>query len=586
MKINKIYSNKEIMEPVLFKDGLNIILGDIKGTGTLKDEHNLGKTSLVHLIDFLLLKRVTKENIFGRFKNKFEGWIFFIELKLPSGKFLTIKRAVSKANVVSFKEHTVPDQDYSKEEEWDYDEMPMISRKKEDAISIFERYLNFDVATDYKIRKFLAYSLRTQYDYADIFRMPKFANGGDIDWKPFLFELLGFNNKSVIEKYKLEEELSTLVSMVKRNSANKSEDILRLKAIIAEKERERGNLKKQATEFNFYLTEKEINTELVTKIENRISWLNSERYRLEYEINKINVSLENNIISDLKEVESIFKETQIYFPKDLKKTYDDLIEFNKSISDERAKYLKDELKESSSQIEEISSELKKLNEDKSSILGVLRETNTFQKYKLLQDEVAKIDDGLVQLKQKLSNLDMVESYKKRIDVLRDEAKIWAEKTRESVLNGNKNFDELRVFFGDIFKETMRGTAVLVANVNREGNPHFESLTFNTEESEEITGKGQGYTAKKVQCASFVLALLCQYSSNNFYKFAYHDGILEGWGDGPKTRFINVVRKLCEIHDIQYIISMIKSDLPTSEIFKEGELRITLDKDKPLFGFQF
>ena len=572
------------MEPIFFKDGLNVVYGDVEETES-KDEHNLGKTSLVHLIDFLLLKGVTKDNLFGKFKNKFDGWVFYIELKMAPDRYLTIKRSVSQPNLVSFKEHVAPNQDFSNEEEWDYKGIKMQARKSDDAITILERYLNFDVIPGFSARFPLAYLLRTQYDYSDIFRMPEFR-GADIEWKPALFELLGFDSKSVIEKYKIDSEIDILGEMVKRSHVSKSEDVFRLQAVISEKERELARVKGQRDKFDFYFSEKEINTELVQTIENKIGRLNSERYRLEYEIERATSSLQNNTVVDLDEIKSVFEEVKVYFPDNLRKNYEDLLSFNSQISKEREKYLKDELKDSTTQLETTSSQLRLLNKEKAEMLEILRETDTFQKYKLLEGEINKLEEHLVQLRQKNADLNAAEGYKKRIEALRDEAKKFSSLTEDSIKKGSPVFDNIRARFGDIFKEVMRGTAVLVSNINREGNPYFESVTFNTEESDEITGKGQGYTATKVQCAAFVISLLCEYSSKRFYKFAYHDGILEGWGDNPKLRFIQQVRELCSMYDIQFIFSIIKSDLPKTPLFKEGEKILTLDKAKPLFGFEF
>jgi uncharacterized protein YydD (DUF2326 family) len=58
MKLSKLYSNQDnLFEPIIFNDGLNIILGEMRLPENLdKDSHNLGKTTLGLLIDYCLLK--------------------------------------------------------------------------------------------------------------------------------------------------------------------------------------------------------------------------------------------------------------------------------------------------------------------------------------------------------------------------------------------------------------------------------------------------------------------------------------------------------------------------------------------------
>jgi len=66
MKLCKIYSNDETQfHNIEFQDGLNVILAEITDRSkTDKDTHNLGKTLLISLIDFLLLKQIKDKSKF------------------------------------------------------------------------------------------------------------------------------------------------------------------------------------------------------------------------------------------------------------------------------------------------------------------------------------------------------------------------------------------------------------------------------------------------------------------------------------------------------------------------------------------
>ena len=56
------------------------------------------------------------------------------------------------------------------------------------------------------------------------------------------------------------------------------------------------------------------------------------------------------------------------------------------------------------------------------------------------------------------------------------------------------------------------------------------------------------------CVAFDIALLVSYSSHSFYRFVYHDGVLEGLDDRVKQR-------ICYEYGLQYILSLIDSDIP-------------------------
>jgi len=588
MKISKIYSNNELMNPIIFNAGFNVIYGDVKNEQIVKkNEHNLGKTSLVHLIDFLLLKKITKRHFLSKHKNKFKSWVFYIEIELEKDRFLTIKRPVDSPTLISFKEHSERDQDFSSMEEWDHKNIKMSAKKEIDAVSVLEGYLKFTVLQNYTFRHFLAYLLRTQYEYENVFRMRQFE-GLDVDWKPQLFNLLGYQEEKVLDKYKVQYEIKSYKSILKTIGGNKKNtgDAYDLKATIAEKERERSEIVEQIDKFDFYLREKKLNKDLVEEIGTEIGRLNSERYRLDCEIKRIRESLKYHVTFDVDEVKELFEQSNIIFPNELKKSYEDLLQFNSSLSQERSKYLKEDLKTNLEYIGKIEEELRKLNQEKDYVLSFLRETDTFSKYKSLQNDIYRVNEQISQLKLKLDSLGTAENYQKKVDMLKRESKEIASEVKEVIDKGSELFDSINSIFKDVFRRTMDHTALLVVKPNQEGNPDFEVITIDDKDKEQLTGQGEGYTATKVQCAAFVLAILATYNKEHFFKFAYHDGLLESWGDHPKVNFFNEVRKICAEYDIQYTVSVIRSDVPEDFDFKEGEIIAKLTDEKPLFGFNF
>ncbi|MFZ2038853.1 MAG: DUF2326 domain-containing protein [Minisyncoccia bacterium] len=588
MKLSKIYSNNKLMTPIKFNGGFNVIYGDVEDKKEVQNEHNLGKTSLVHLIDFLLLKTLNKKHFLSKHKVKFKDWVFYLEIELSKNNYITIKRAVDTATVVSFKEHNCSDQDFSKTDEWNCENVRLQSKKEKDAVTVLEEYLNFSVLQNFNARHFLSYLLRTQYDYDNIFKMRQFE-GLDIDWKPQLFALLGYKEEEVLEKYRVQGEIknySTLLKTIIGNKKSATSDSYNLKGAIAEKEKERQTILNEINKFDFYLREKKLNKELIDETEVKISRLNSERYRLEYEIKRIKESLESHTTFNLKEIEEVFEQAKIFFPLQLKKDYEELLEFNESLSSERAKYLKEDLAGNMEHLENISNNLRKLNQEKEEVLAFLRDTDTFIKYKSFQNEIFKLDEQINQFKLKLQSLGTAENYEKKIDELKIESKEVAKMVKEVIDQGSDIFESIKAFFTDLFKKTMDHTAILIVKPNQEGNPDFEQITLDDKDEDQLTGQGDGYTATKVQCASLVLAILATYKKERFYKFAYHDGLVESWGDSPKLNFFNEIRQFCNNYDVQYTISVIKSDVPNNFKFKNEEIIATLSHEKPLFGFNF
>lgn len=202
MKLSQLYANKSFKN-IAFNDGLNLVLAKVtKKLDLNKDSHNLGKTTLIAVIDFMLLKEVKEEHIFKTYQDKFSGYVFFLEILLNSGEYLTIKRAVDAPTKISFKTTTVSS-NLLNEETWDKSNISF-----DKAGITLNEYLAFDILKQWPYRKSVTYFLRSQKDYNDVFQLSKFSKGKDIDWKPFMFDLLGFTGSLLSEKYETDSKIS------------------------------------------------------------------------------------------------------------------------------------------------------------------------------------------------------------------------------------------------------------------------------------------------------------------------------------------------------------------------------------------
>jgi uncharacterized protein YydD (DUF2326 family) len=217
MKLSKIYANLPF-DPVQFRDGLNVVAARVTNKGDMgKDSHNLGKSSLLSVIDYMLLKELKKDNhIFALQQDKLKDYIFYLEIELNSGWFLTIRRSADRTTntKIAFRKHQEQYQDFSVGgSEWDHEDMPLKAAK-----SFLNQQLEFTILPNVDYRKSLTYFLRGQSDYQDVFQLEKFKRGKDKDWKPFLFELLGFQNDLLKKKYELtviqEEQQKTIEGIV------------------------------------------------------------------------------------------------------------------------------------------------------------------------------------------------------------------------------------------------------------------------------------------------------------------------------------------------------------------------------------
>lgn len=591
MKLSKIYSNNPNFKEITFNEGFNVIYGDVESkvdpsTGRAH-EHNLGKSSLVHLLDFMLLKGTAADQIFSKHKEKFSNWVFFLEVKLNNDKFLTIRRAVNPSSKVSFKEHFSKYQNFTQEMVWDFSDLSINSKTNEENPKyILNNFLDYDVNSDYGYRGSIGYFLRTQADYGDVFKLNKFA-GSDSTWKPPLFGLLGFNPLSLEKKYEHDLENKEEVKIISRLKASiESEEVYELKAAIEAKTSERDQLKMTIAKFDFYKKEQGINSNLIKNTEREISQQNNTLYSLSYSLEQTRQAIDSTsrIKFSLKDVKRIFDETKIYFPDALSRDYEDVERFTKQLTTERNKYLKEELVEIQEKLSKTNAQLKELNTKRKEAVLLLGEKDTFVKYQKYQDDLIRTETDIARFKAKLENAETIESYQLSVENRGHEIKKLVEDIKSSINAGNKEFIEIKGLFNSYFKEIMGYTALLIVKPNKQDNVIFETSVLS--KSEDLTGKDDGYTFKKALCACFVLALLANYSEKSFFRFAYHDGIMESWGDNPKINFLELIRNITAQYGIQYIISVIKSDIPESFDLETAEIRRTLTEEDTLFGIDF
>ena len=142
MKLSKLYCNDKRFKTVYFKEGFNLILGNVDNKNK-NDTHNLGKTTLIEIVDYMLLK--SSSHFFnGKSKEEiFKGFEFFLEVELDKG-FVTIKRSVKNPKI-SLQIHNEKNQDFIDFEDWDFKDIKLDIAKNE-----LNKLFNFDLKSDYR----------------------------------------------------------------------------------------------------------------------------------------------------------------------------------------------------------------------------------------------------------------------------------------------------------------------------------------------------------------------------------------------------------------------------------------------------
>lgn len=579
----RIYSNQSsIFPPVSFEQGLNVILAEIRlPENQDRDTHNLGKTILGRLIDFCLL--LGRDPKFFLFKNQplFEEFIFFLVLQLPDDSFLTIRRSVSSHSKIAFKKHIdkFDELENFSAEQWDHYDVSF-DRARE----LLDSYLGWRDLKPWTFRNILGYILRSQDDYKDVFQLQKFA-GPHSDWKPLLAHLLGFNHKIVSERYLKEKELTekqALESQTLTVLGQSVEDASKVEGLLLLKKRDAERKEELLSRFDFDTIDEERSREILDELDEQISILTQRRYSLGKQIKRIKFSIEENKAKfSVEDVSALFGELNIVFAGQIKKDFAQLVEFNKAITSERRKYLREELAELEEELHSVNDELSQSNQRRSGALRLLGNTDAFEKYRQETANLVQLKADIESLERTKETLHRLQATRIEIRSIKDTLNSLHTRIESDVEEKNSDkdsiFSMIRLYFSEIIEEVLDQKALLSVAVNKEAHLEFRAEIL--DETGQATSADLGHTYRKLLCIAFDMALLRAYEKFKFPRFVFHDGIFESLDRRKKENLLEVLRKFCD-NNFQSIITLIDTDLPeradeSDTVFSENEIALVL-----------
>lgn len=582
MKLSRLYSNKpDTFEPVDFVPGLNVIMAEIRlPENRNKDTHNLGKTTLGRLLDFCFLSRKDEKFFLFKHLDLFKEFVFFLEIELEDASFVTIRRSVQDATKIAFKRHNASHQNFSELAliGWDHQDVPL-KRAKE----LLDGLLDWRALTPWSYRKVLGYLLRSQEDFREVFQLRKFVSKHS-DWKPFLAHMLGFNSELVTKLYAKGQELQKKqenAKDLKRELSGAVEDISKIEGLLLLKQKEAEKKQAWLEVFDFREQDKENTKKVVDEVDKRIAELNAQRYSLSQNRKKVQESLqEDQILFCPDEAEQLFSEVGVLFRGQIKKDFQQLIAFNRAITEERRAYLQEELVEIDSDLKRLNADLSVLGKKRSKMLSFLTETDVFNKYKQLSDEMVTLRADITSLENQRGYLHKLQDLRAEIRTLTEDYDHLKAEIEVDVETQNADqeslFSTIRIFFSEIVEEVIDRKALLSVALNKAGHLEFKAEIL--DESGNATSADLGHTYRKLLCVAFDMAILRAHMNEKFPLFVYHDGILESLDDRKKENLLQVVRQYADL-GLQSVITLIDSDLPVRAenipVFSPNEIVATL-----------
>lgn len=519
MKIREISSEISSFRNVKFNKNFSIVLGVAKSRGEGKS-HNLGKTTLIELIDHILFGSRDSDRI-KAIKDNFQNPVFTVELRV-NGEPRFIVADYTKKKKASFPT---------------------------------------------EVKQAYEYFIRFQDDYKDEFRKVS-IRGKDLSWKPLLLRLMGFNERPLVEKYEIESTIQDYDKFIEIAASSgmkregRTEEIARLEA-------RRTELLHAIASLNFGSIEDSTSAQLASEVDARILTAKRELFVQRKELSAVTEAIRHTAFVEFspERLEQIYADLNIYFGDQVKRDLADVQEFFAQVTDNRTTALSAMKKRLLDRVSALDAELSNLNEKRAHYLQLIVTRGSIDIYRQLSAQLAEAETELSLLKQDVYK-ESIQTATAERTLLRTQQLTLAAKVASEIDEHDSKFREIKSHYRQIMAEVMDIDSEIVIEKNSTGNIEFKTISWRDQSpSQELKGE----MAKKISCAAFDVAL--RIVNNDDSGFIIHDGVIDNADRNIKKKFIEAMKSRSVKFNFQYIMTAISDDLPDS--VADGDIVITL-----------
>ena len=224
--------------------------------------------------------------------------------------------------------------------------------------------------------------------------------------------------------------------------------------------------------------------------------------------------------------------------------------------------------------------MEELDERRSKLLRELGSEDVVAKYKAATDEQVERRTELESLKNRREQIRELQHARRQIAEKKAALTACDAEIRENIdfvsdAEQDGNFSQLRGWFDGNVYRVVGQHGMLSVSANKEG--HAEPRAEILNKSGMSTNQDEGATYRKLLCIAFDLALILAHDGKGFPTFVYHDDVL-GSLDNRKRENLRDVMRSCANRGVQQIVTVIDSDLPSTDFFDEDEVVLRLNDE--------
>lgn len=570
IKINKLYSEPEIFDPISFEYGVNIIMGE-KSDSTNK-KIGVGKSVCIEFINFCLLKRISDSRLSLIPKNNKD--IINSQIKLDidfNSKMITISRSIHNPEQVII---------FINNEEKNFD-------KLEDASDYLGNlyFESYPVKTKrLSFRNLLQPIIRDERsEFKDLIQCYDTKKSIPVDYSPHLFYLnIGLEKYNDIKN--INEDLkkkNTFFSETKKLVTNNNElKIQDAKAHLNELESEVTKVNKSVENLKSFESFEVIQEDLV-KIENKLSELRTRQQSIKYELKQIDSLPKPENINE-NEISIIFNQFKQGLGDLVKKSLDDLKGFKNKIDGFRNSIVNERLISLKSELTILNEVIRKIDDEYSQKIALIDNGEILRDLKTSISVFNEKNRELNNLRALIERYDIAERDKK---ILEGEKSILIADLDEELYQKNEVVKSFRETILEIHEKIMG---------NREA--HFEIKTTKNKNVVDFimrTDDDGSHSTERMKVFIYDISLMLnKFTRQNHPGFLIHDNIFED--DDSIEKSLNYLYEYNKNnpYEFQYIVTLNRDLIESSNkngnlLFKIDELRrSSYTKEKRFLGFKY
>ena len=573
LKLLRIETEDEVLRELHFHKGINLIVDDTptstNDTNELKTGNNVGKTTVLKLIDFCFGAKA--KNISTDPENERQDY------ELVKNFLIDYKVVIT----LVLKEDLDDD---------DSDEIVIrrnfLSRNKvlrqvndknctEDEFEEQIRMLLFPDVTEGKptLRQLLSHNIR--YSDESIGHTLKVLNRytKDVEYETLYLYLFGCKFEGGQKKQELLTKIGQEISFKERLEKKQTKNAYEAALALVEREIQNLNEKKANLNINENYEEdlahytqikyeKNKTAELISNLEIRMNIIVETQRDMEQEMSDI----------DLQQLRQIYFQAGTQFEK-IQHTFEELVTYHNKMVVEKIRFISKELPELNSKITDERKRLDTLCEEEREYATIVAQGDTFAELEKLIEELNEKYRQKGEYESIISQMEDVDTnikqYREELDEI--DQKIFTDDFEDTVKNQINKFN---VFFSEVSKKLYGETYAIKyeTEINKKQQKMYKFSTFNANMS---SGKKQGEIlcfdlayiqfadSEKMPCVHFLL---------NDKKELVHD-----------NQLVNVMDYVSD-KNVQFVASILKDKLP-DKLRKEEFYVIELSQDNKLLRIE-